>query len=119
MAHTVDELDIRDTNGYELDITEVIAAGNTLIRVLNDLDSEVHVSMQGTSEGDTSLSYGEALPVGGDSGDPDANTMSVGAGSVESTYLTEPWELVRTTVTAQSNPSSGTLVLEVMGRGLW
>ncbi|WP_459191833.1 hypothetical protein [Halosimplex sp. J119] len=107
-----DTIEPRDQTGESIVVRQRGSTSAILYRFLSTLDVDVHVTLEATDEIDgKSFAESEALPIGGEPSDPDANTKLIPAGDsttqIESTLLTEGWPWLRFTITPQSTPTSG------------
>lgn len=119
MTKSIATFSPRDTNPVSADHARGNTVRDTLYRFVSTLDADVHITVAATDDVDgRSFAESEALPVGGDSTDPDGDTKLVTNGAtttqVESTLLTEGWPWLRLTVTAQTIPTAGSVEVRVI-----
>jgi len=111
-----DTISPRDTSAVTITVKQRGSTAGVLYRFISTLDAEVHITLEATDgiDGD-SFADAEALPIGGETNDPDADTKLVTAGDstkqVESTLLTEGWPWLRFTITPQTTPTAGSVEL--------
>jgi hypothetical protein len=111
-----DTISPRDTSATTIVIKQRGSTADVLYRFISTLDADIHITLEGTDTIDgESFAEAETLPIGGGSGDPDADTKLVTDGSsttqVESTLLSEGWPWLRFTITAQTTPTAGSVEL--------
>lgn len=115
-SNPLDHTDWSGTETKDLDVARrnVQDLSATLYRYLNGLDVDVDITVEATDSQDTSFSDTEELR--GSASGSEA-TLTVTNGSVDSDFITEPWELLRISVTPASNPSSGQFELRSLDQG--
>ena len=100
MAQREAEHDFADGTGETFTVQRNIFREDTLFRYVNNLDVDVDIAVEGTDNYDTDLVETEEL-----------GAKTVLAGTVDSDYMTEPWEVVVVTVTPAATPTTGTFEL--------
>lgn len=115
MASTIGTID-SSNNGSAVDFkyeTGRYDKAKVLFHYDNGLDVDVDIDVDATILSDKSnFNKSVELRGGDEAGTP--GTLTVSSGSVDSDYVTEPWDVFKINVNPASSPSSGTFTLSQM-----
>lgn len=98
MADNIANEQIRDTNTYTYETQFALSDRDKgVFQYVNNLDTEISVTVYGTHDEDTDFSEAVTL----------TSQFSIASASTDRDALTEPWDRVRFEVVASSTPTSG------------